>query len=242
MTKSAHFRVDPRLASLLGESYRSTEQAIKELIDNAWDADAENVWITLPEPMTDAPIVVKDDGTGMTEKEVRSEYLNIASDRCSRKGDTTQDKRRPVKGRRGIGKFAGLVTAEVMDLETKARGTCTLLQIAKQNLLDADRDLERIDLPITAQACEESEHGTTVTLSDLNQKLAFPLPDTLKELLVLEYGRQPGFTLHVNDEPLAQKDIPGQQFTAEVDLPDAARCASVSRSWMSQPRRNTPES
>ena len=40
MTQAAHFRVDPRLASLLGESYRSTEQAIKELIDNAWDADA----------------------------------------------------------------------------------------------------------------------------------------------------------------------------------------------------------
>jgi len=32
--KPAQFRVDPRLARLLGESYRSTEQAIKELIDN----------------------------------------------------------------------------------------------------------------------------------------------------------------------------------------------------------------
>jgi hypothetical protein len=39
MTRPAQFRVDPRLASLLGESYRSTEQALKELIDNAWDAD-----------------------------------------------------------------------------------------------------------------------------------------------------------------------------------------------------------
>ena len=41
---------------LLGENYRSTEQAIKELIDNAWDADAEHVWITLPEPLTGDPI------------------------------------------------------------------------------------------------------------------------------------------------------------------------------------------
>jgi hypothetical protein len=49
--RPAQFRVDPRLARLLGENYRSTEQAIKELIDNAWDADAEHVWITLPEPL-----------------------------------------------------------------------------------------------------------------------------------------------------------------------------------------------
>ncbi len=52
MAKHAQFRVDPRLTSLLGEGYRSTEQALKELIDNAWDADAENVWITLPDRMT----------------------------------------------------------------------------------------------------------------------------------------------------------------------------------------------
>ncbi len=221
MTKAAHFRVDPRLASLLGESYRSTEQAIKELIDNAWDADAENVWITLPEPMDDAPIVVKDDGTGMTEKEVRSEYLNIASDRRTRKGEKTHRKGRQVKGRKGIGKFAGLAAAETMNLITMAMGTVTSLQIVKQALLDARKDLERIGLLVTAQSCDKPEHGTTVTLSELNQKLAFPTPEALKELLVLEYGRQPDFTLHVNDEPLAQEDIPGRQFEAEVELPDA---------------------
>jgi len=46
MKPMAHFKIDPRLAALLGETYRSTEQALKELVDNAWDAD--NVWINLP--------------------------------------------------------------------------------------------------------------------------------------------------------------------------------------------------
>lgn len=40
MTEKANFKVDPRLAKLLGESYRSTEYALKELVDNAWDAEA----------------------------------------------------------------------------------------------------------------------------------------------------------------------------------------------------------
>jgi HSP90 family molecular chaperone len=106
--KHAQFKVDPRLAALLGESYRNTEQALKELIDNAWDADAERIWITLPGSITNEPIIVKDDGTGMTEREVRNEYLNIARDRRSRKGDLSLIRKRQVKGRKGIGKFAGL--------------------------------------------------------------------------------------------------------------------------------------
>jgi hypothetical protein len=48
MAKAARFRVDPKLAYLLGEGYRSSEHSLKELIDNAWDADATHVRVTLP--------------------------------------------------------------------------------------------------------------------------------------------------------------------------------------------------
>jgi hypothetical protein len=144
----ANFEVDPRLASLLGESYRSTEQAIKELVDNAWDADAERVRIRLPRPMTLEPIRVEDDGSGMIEGEVRQEYLRVARDRRALKGDRTPTKRRLVKGRKGIGKFAGLMVADVMTLQTRVRGVCTILTIPRDELKSAAADLERIDLPI----------------------------------------------------------------------------------------------
>jgi hypothetical protein len=52
--KTARFQVDSRLARLLSQQYPSTEKALKELVDNAWDADAENVWISLPAPMTES--------------------------------------------------------------------------------------------------------------------------------------------------------------------------------------------
>ena len=58
---TANFKVDTKLASILGENYRSTEFAIKELIDNSWDADSENVRITLPEPLTKDPLIIKID-------------------------------------------------------------------------------------------------------------------------------------------------------------------------------------
>lgn len=47
MQTSAHFRVDPKLAHVLGENYTSSEKALKELIDNAWDAEATEVHVTV---------------------------------------------------------------------------------------------------------------------------------------------------------------------------------------------------
>ena len=61
------FQVDSRLAALLSQEYSSTERALKELIDNAWDADAENIYVTLPAAMSGDPIIIQDDGVGMTE-------------------------------------------------------------------------------------------------------------------------------------------------------------------------------
>jgi HSP90 family molecular chaperone len=111
MSTTANFKVDPRLASILGDSYTSSEHALKELIDNSWDAEATEVRVTLPTILSDDPIIVEDNGSGMKPGEVRDEYLNIASPRWTRKGEKTPNKNRLVKGRRGVGKFAGLILA-----------------------------------------------------------------------------------------------------------------------------------
>ena len=47
MAQIANFSVDPRLAAILGENYTSSERALRELVDNAWDAEAKVVQITL---------------------------------------------------------------------------------------------------------------------------------------------------------------------------------------------------
>jgi len=219
-SRHANFQVDPRLATLLGETYRSTEQALKELVDNAWDADAPTVWIALPDAMTLAPITVRDDGTGMTERELRQEYLKVARDRRASKGERTPGKHRLVKGRKGIGKFAGLIIAEIMTVETNARGQTTCLTIPKQEIVSSTADLEKLPLPLTTAPCDEQVHGTTITLSCLHQHLAFPNAERLKQLLMLDYGRETDFTILVNDQPLGVADISGESFTKENHLPD----------------------
>ena len=93
----------------------------RELIDNAWDAEATAAHVTLPDILSDAPIIVTDNGSGMKEQELRTDYLNIASPRLTRKGERTPNLLRVVKGRPGNGKFAGLILAATMEVETRTR-------------------------------------------------------------------------------------------------------------------------
>lgn len=219
MANKANFKVDPKLASLLGEGYRSTEHALKELIDNAWDADATKLTVELPDAMTDAAIVVSDNGSGMTEQELLNEYLVVANDRRSRKGDLTATLKRRVKGRKGIGKFAGLMVAGVMEIETTARGRTTRVVVSKENLMNATRDLEGFDLPITVVDADKDSHGTTVTLRELNQRFTFPLPEKLKNLLIVEYGREADFDVRVNGVGLGLDDLQGNSYSHNEAVP-----------------------
>lgn len=215
------FGVDTHLAVLLSENYRSVEHALKELVDNAWDADAVHVAIHLPDVMSNAPIVVEDDGVGMKPNEVTGFYLKIANPRWSRRGERTPGFGRVVKGRKGIGKFAGLVAADVMRLDTRASGQKTTLEISRRTLQEANTDLERVDLPVERVACGPGEHGTKITLSGLRDRFELPKPERMRELLALEYARQEHFQITVNGEPLTLEDVQGAQFSESASTPEA---------------------
>ncbi|WP_235039900.1 ATP-binding protein [Vreelandella profundi] len=206
--KEIAFQVDTRLAKLLSENYRSTERALKELVDNAWDADASSVNIFLPEPMTDSPIIIYDNGSGMTETELLKEYLIIASDRRKRRGNITALKRRKVKGKKGIGKFAGLMIANSMQLETWSRGRICEFSISIKDFENAT-DIEELPINLFVKDCDSEMQGTKITLSDLIHGLVFPSPEKIRQLLLQEYGREEGFVINVNGKILGIDDIQG---------------------------------
>lgn len=235
MKKSAHFKVDPKLAELLGETYRSVEEAIKELIDNAYDADSENVKVYLPNELeSNAKIVIEDDGSGMKENEVRNEYLNIANSRTSRKGNITFSKKRKVKGRKGIGKFSGLMVASQMTIETFASGKMTSLTINKNDLANAGYDLEKVPLPIDIIDCDSTKHGTIITLEGINQNFNFPNPDRLKEILIRDYGREIDFDITINNENIGVLDLIGKSYSERIEFSNG-RIASLNYTVTEKP-------
>lgn len=215
--KTARFQVDSRLARLLSQEYSSTEKALKELVDNAWDADAENVHISLPAPMTDAPIVISDDGSGMTRAELESHYLAIARDRRVHRGERTAGKQRLVKGRKGIGKFAGLMAAAEMTLETRTRGTLSRFTLRMADLAGVE-DIEHLPIQIDTERSDPESHGTTITLRTLHGELAFPDAARMRQALIFEYGRSADFAVYVDGKLLGVDDIVGTYTDQTVDV------------------------
>ena len=99
-SKPSRFVVEPRLLDHFGIAmYNTVEKAIGELVANAYDADATRVRITYEDDL----IAVKDNGTGMTRKEVDESYLRLGRNRRA-EGETTS-RGRPVIGNKGIGKL-----------------------------------------------------------------------------------------------------------------------------------------
>jgi hypothetical protein len=80
-----------------------------------------------------------------------------------------------------------------------------------------------LPLPLSTEPCDAHIHETTITLSRLHRHLAFPNPERLKQLLMLDYGRESDFIILVNDQPLSVADIAGESFIGEDDLPDVGR-------------------
>jgi len=95
--------VAPNVIRELSGIYPTFISAFKELVSNAYDADATLVTIWLSPDLS--TITVEDNGTGMTPFEFQNEYIRIGGSALRRDGDLTPGGRRPI-GRKGIGFLA----------------------------------------------------------------------------------------------------------------------------------------
>ncbi len=214
MSKTANFIVEGRLTQLLGENYSTAEHALKELVDNAWDANAENVYIALPQSLDDSEryISIKDDGIGMSEDSIENEYLRIARDRISSKGEKTELKNRLVKGRKGIGKFAGLLLADRMRVVTTQNSKTTQFDIVKGDFLSHHDNLTLQDINLMTLENNNANNGTEIILNNIDILSIDPNYDKLRQLLIIEYGREDNFNIFINNNAIKVEDIGGKNY------------------------------
>ncbi|MEV6768010.1 ATP-binding protein [Nocardia sp. NPDC051030] len=170
--------------------YDRVSAVLAELIANSYDADATEVDVELPWGVTLAGtiraanepayrIVISDNGHGMTADEVNAHYLMVGSDRRIRTGsDLSRERRRPVMGRKGIGKLAAFGICRTIEVITAGshEGDHTPLGWPVAHLvMDLDEmlsDTERDYYP-KAGALDgtfTATRGTTVILSNFFRK------------------------------------------------------------------------
>ena len=196
---------------------------VAEFLSNSWDADATSVQIELKaHGAGETPsIVITDNGRGMTRAELTDEFLVIGRNRRTSPTEKTPGGRLPM-GRKGIGKFAGLMAAAVMTLETHARGRLCRISLRLDDLSQVE-DIEQLNISLQSEPCGPELHGTTITLSDLHQGLAYPDANRLRQILLQDYGRQDDFAITIDGKRLDVDDVSGSYSEQEQELPSAGK-------------------
>jgi len=222
MTRKYKMTVAGQLFKHLGlQMYSGAVPAISELISNAYDAMAKNVWITMPtgRPIQETDeIVVRDDGYGMSFDECNSRYLSVGTDRRLSASEWTEAynglKSRKVQGRKGIGKLAGFGIAERIDIRTVKQKSVAHFALdfsvltRSSNFADEQGYAPEVLADDGTQTKEKP--GTVVTLSQL--KITRSIDEAqfksgvARRLLVLDNN----FVVHVNGKPILRQEIPFQ--------------------------------
>ena len=167
-----HLTVDKRIVRLLSAStYENFPDAIREMVSNAYDADATEVNITID--LNKDFIEVRDNGNGMTPDEFGF-FLRIAGQK--------RDKLRisPVFGRRQIGQFGiGFLAIFPFGKEIEIKSTALRSEITFKARIPAEKynregqtiDVEDIQIPGYEIVDEKyyDQHGTTIHISSLTE-------------------------------------------------------------------------
>ncbi len=184
-------RFSGALVEQLGaQLYPSATATVAELISNAWDADAHNVWVTIPFGKSwtaDDEIVVLDDGHGMNREQAQSRYLIVGRKRRLQDGGKSPSGR-DVHGRKGIGKLAAFGTAEVLDCVTVRNHDAVSFRLNYEKIrksppgADCDVDDSPDHAPLYAPNKTELASGTKIRLSQLRLKRAIPADQFMKSM------------------------------------------------------------
>lgn len=168
--------------------YRNFITVIGEAISNAWDADAENVWIDIDHE--NQGMTIRDDGTGMTHDDIQNKFLKIGYSK-RKDGSTRTRKKRPYIGAKGIGKLALLSCADSVTVISKtANGPssgCTIDNSDIDQAIDEDKSSQEVTLPDPPEhdlhLLDEQNHGTAIYFDKV--RMANSTDEFLRKALAL---------------------------------------------------------
>jgi len=201
--KELEVTVDKRHVVSLGERlYTESVELLRELINNAYDADAAEVQVEI----TPERIVVKDNGTGMDADGLK-QYFIIGSDEKILHARSPKFGRERI-GQFGIGKFASLAAANCFEVITQHKDFAARVVFDKRAWEEA-KDRWHLPCEILVPDLKRGD-GTTVILSELSK--SFDLEEVERKIIEGVPLRAPNFAVYLNKRRLSPRSIVGQKI------------------------------
>ncbi len=172
--------------------YSNVPAVLAELIANAWDADASRVDVSVKEANSDKEIVIKDNGCGMDDADLREKFLTVGYQRRSQEnGDLTERKGRPVMGRKGIGKLSVLsIAGKVRVFTKKANADFLAIELDVEKIQEAIERQEKYHPPVidVPDNVDLNNPGTVLVLSDLKKRVNASLEKYLRQRVARRFS------------------------------------------------------
>lgn len=204
MSKEYNINVDPRILELLGPNlYTNIYYVLAELIANAYDADAKNVYIISNKD----DIRIEDDGHGMSyDNGDIKKFLNVAGvSRTNENESFSRSGERRKMGRKGVGKLAALSVSESVDIMTTCNGEKSGFVLARRpndgNKLTPIED-ENISF------CYIQNSGTAIVMRNPQYRLHKSLDAIKRNLLKIFPLVDDNFRIHIirgKEEEIVEK-------------------------------------
>lgn len=194
-------QIDKSHLSTIGERlYSQSLDLIRELVSNAYDADATEIKINVDKDS----IVVDDNGSGMNREGLR-QYLTIGSP-FKKKHQVTPKFKRVRIGEFGIGKFAVLSVCDRFEIYTRT-GKFAATVIFNRSDFENRNDW---NVPIIEHTVKNQGNGTRVSLFDINKEVS--LFDIERHLIHIFPLNDKNFSIYLNGVKLTSKFIAGERF------------------------------
>lgn len=189
--------------------YSNVPSVLSEIVANAWDADAENV--TVEWNRTEDRIVIKDDGTGMTTKEVNDRFLRVGHRRRDSQPGLTAKKRKPM-GRKGIGKLSLFSIAGTVVVETTKNGEKSAFRMRLEDIRAkigaAGGSGTYSPIPVSTENID-FDHGTRITLTELRHKQTAATTKALRKRVARRFailGPKHEFRIEIDGQEVTPSD------------------------------------
>lgn len=215
--KTYNFNISLSILNHLGRNlYRSFITVLGEAISNSWDADANNVYITIDRDKQ--RLVIIDDGVGMNENDFQNKFLKIGYSKRKENNTHTQSGR-PFIGRKGIGKLALLSCAENITILTKTKESNITGGVIDNSALDyaiqddVSSNEYKLNIPTDETFAEYTsligENGTVILFEGIKDGIRNRV-DYIRKLVALYFRfslKDPTFNIYLNKEIISLKEL-----------------------------------
>lgn len=203
---------DDYITRSLGSIVNQPDVALTELVANAWDAGASHVKIFIPDEHN-LPLIVEDDGVGLTEEEFQNHWMKLRYDRLKHQSRSVEfpvgvTGKRTAFGRNGVGRHGLLCFADEYKVITAKEG--------KQFTFVVKANVEQNPIAVTHKEEEPSDnHGTRL---EVVVERNLPKADKIREIISARFLHDPQFEIEVNRVKLDLDDLSGGAEPAELEV------------------------